>query len=442
MHHQALMLPTAGESLSGPNNQRCYTPRDYHLDPWPWSIEDYMQALQGLKILHAPIEIAGNMARICRRLRARGLEATDANYYDSWLGYSNTISLHLNAMAQPQAKAAMREFARRAVEEYDIFHFHWAKSLLEDYSDLPEIAQRGKKIVFSFWGSDCASLEWIFYNQARFLGYDPPRPYFLSRTHVRVHQVIDHYAEAIVGLLRVPRWIYFPGAIDLDQWDIALKHQLFASLGFHKDPSKVYFVHAPTKTEKKGSSLIIKLFQEAARDLPIELIVVQGRKPQEAKRIFSLADFAIDQVGGGTFGAFGLEMMAWGVPVLVHHDELLWRLRGGPPVIPITKANFREQLQRCVEIKMSGELEELGAKCRQWVEQWAAIEAWVDDYIIMYGKIVMGEPIAHVIDMDWRRQQQGIVRGHKSEFYRFMKRYNVFEQLGISPPDYDRALYY
>ncbi|MBW2046001.1 MAG: hypothetical protein JRI96_14160, partial [Deltaproteobacteria bacterium] len=70
-----------------------------------------IDALADKKILHAPFEIAGNMARITRMLRERNINATSANYYDSWLNYQCDINLNINKLPEPERLPAVHEFA-------------------------------------------------------------------------------------------------------------------------------------------------------------------------------------------------------------------------------------------------------------------------------------------------------------------------------------------
>jgi tetratricopeptide (TPR) repeat protein len=398
--------------------------------------------LSGKRILHAPFEIAGNMARISRYLRSHNVSATSANYYDSWLQYKCDINLNINNFPENERFKAIDNFARDAIDKYDIFHFHFSHSLYPDFRDLEEIKKKGRKIIFSFWGSDARGPEWIFYQQARFLGYNPPKPYFLTLKHYHNHKIINRYADVMLGALCIPRGLLIPGLIDVSEWSFEEKEQILQRKLREKDPKKTYFLHAPSANWKKGSSIIINLLEKCKKDgLPIEILYVSNVMPEDAKQIYAYADFAIDQVGVGTFGLFGIEMMCWQIPVLTYQTELFDKIRNYPPVVKITKANFKSQIERCIEMKKSGENVEFGKKSRRWVLEVTGMASSLPEYLRIYRDLAEGKRIAQYVNNSWYQQEHLIQSGFKSEFYKYMIENKVFNEIGVTITDYDKRLY-
>jgi len=399
-------------------------------------------ALAASKVLHAPFEVAGNMARITSHLRRLGVNATSANYYDNWLQYNCDINLKLNSANTEERDAKIAEFARQAANEYDIFHFHFAHSLTRDLSDLPKLKDAGKKILFSFWGSDSRSNEWILYAQAKFLGYDPPKPYALSKELYEDHKQINRYADVMFGLDNIPRGLWVRGHADTSAWPLADREAIRLKKARPRDPEITYFVHAPSSNWKKGSSMILSMFEECRKEgMPIEMILVYNLTPEQARTQYAYADYAIDQAGVGTYGLFGVEMMCWQIPVLVYHTPLFDRLRGDPPVINITKANFRQQIERCVQMKKTGEIQELGEISRQWAIEKEDINLGIPVYLQTYLELVQGNSIPQHVNRAWYDEEARMQAGVKSEFYRYMLENRVFEEINVEPPDYDRDLY-
>ena len=398
--------------------------------------------LAGKKIIHCPFEIAGNMARITRYLRARGVHAVSANYYDSWLQYQCDINLNINSLPQEKKGAAIDAFARQTIDEYDIFHFHFAHSLYPDLRDLEELRRRDKKILFSFWGSDMRGPECLLYNTAKFLGYDPPPPYTFTFKHYVAHKTINRYAHVMLGDPYIPRSLMIYGLIDPLEWTLEEKQRLIEKNLVDKDPGKTYFLHAPSTGWKKGTKIIVELLEECKNEgMPIELIYVSGMPTAKAKEKYAYADFAIDQIAGGTFGLFGNEMMCWEIPVLVYQGSEWEERRNYPPIINIVKGVFKDTIMDCIAMKRDGRYEELGRKSREWVLANTDIGVNLPRFLDLYRTLAAGKEIPHFCNREWYRQEEMLQRGVKSDFYRYMIQENIFDQLGITLSDYDRRLY-
>jgi len=403
----------------------------------------FPQQLKDCRILNAPFEIAGNMGLISRKLKARGLNVTSVNYYDSWLKYQCDLNLKLNNQSAEKAKQLMEQFAAKAKGEYDIFHFHFLHSLYPDLRELDELKQRGKKIIFSFWGSDQRSPEWVMYQQARFLGYRPPKPYFLTRELYLKQKKINQYADVMFGITCIPRGLRPLGFAETEKWSLEEKKRIQKKYPMHKGKHKVIFLHAPTNNFKKGSAIIMNLLKECQNEgMPLDMMLVSGKEPKDAKRLFAHADFAIDQLGAGTFGLFGLEMMCWQIPVLVYQTKLFDDLRGNPPVIHVTKDNFRQQIAACIEMKKSSKYGELTKKARHWAMRNADIEHGIDQYIYVYRELQEGRRVPQYVNPAWFREEQRMQKGIKSEFYRYMDENRVFDEIGMRPKQYDKQLYF
>lgn len=405
--------------------------------------KDSSDPLADKKVLLAPFEIAGCIERITRYLRRENIDATSANYYDSWLQYKCDVNLNVSNMSPEERNRAIDKFACEAIDKYDIFHFHFAHSLYPDLRDLKELREKGKKILFSFWGSDARGMEWIMYQQARFLGHRPPRPYAITRQQYQIHKAINLYADVLIGLESIPRGIWVRGFADTAQWSLEGKQACLEKNLVTRDPKKTYFVHAPSNQFKKGSAILMRLLKECQDEgMPIEVLYVSQMAPGKAREIYAYGDYAIDQVGVGTYGLFGVEMMCWEIPVLVYHTELFDRLRGNPPVIQITKENFKSRIERCIEMKNNGEIDKLGAESRKWAIEKEDVTLAIPEYLRIYRDLAEGKQILQYVNRAWYEEESRMQRGFKSEFYKYMVEQNVFDEMGMAVPEYDRQLYY
>lgn len=386
-----------------------------------------------MKILHASMEIAGNMARLCSRQPG----AMSVNYWDSFLGSNCDLDLHGD-------RDEIQKFAERAIDEFDVFHFHYplGGTLLPDFSDLTRIKDQGKPIVVSYWGSDQRdSNAWIPYQQARFMGLNPPKPHWLTPRHVHANTMINQYADVIYGQEGIPRGLHCPAIVDADEWTIPDRQQRQRLLEHVKDPNKVYFLHAPSNTFKKGSDIICALMEQAKdAGLPVELVLVQGVPHDQVKTHYAIADYAIDQVGVGTFGLFGLEMMCWGIPVLAWQIPLFDRMQRNPPVLPITKDSFLNVVKMCVDWKLFNAgvaYERYGWDCRQWAVRHCDVKAWAGGFMQVYRGLLAGKKIRQLINLPYFQEEYRLLQGEKSEFWAWM----IDHALVPANTEYDKRFY-
>ena len=246
----------------------------------------------------------------------------------------------------------------------------------------------------------------------------------------------------MIGAYAIPRGIFIPGIANLSAWSLEEKGRILEKKIFNKDKRKTFFVHAPSSNWKKCSAVIVDLFNQCKNEgMPIELLYVNQLPPHQAKQIYAYADYALDQVGPGTFGLFGIEMMSWEIPVLVYHIPLLDRIRDNPPVIRITKENFKRQIEKCVEMKKSGEIMELEKRCRRWVLDHVDINDGVKEYMAIYRDLIRDNQVKQYVNKSWYQQEQILQSGFKSDFYKYMVEEGVFDELRLKMKDYDKRLY-
>ena len=403
----------------------------------------YPEGLNGKRILHAPFEIAGNMAKICKFLRRKNVQANSANYYDTWLEYKCDVQLKLNRYPKSKQADIIDRFAQHAIQEYDIFHFHFGRSLYPDYRDLDILKKKKKKIIFNFWGSDARSPEWILYHQARYMGYEPPKPFFNTFNQYVLLKHLNVYADVMLGTTAIPRGMRLRGQIDASLWTLEEKEKLLREKIVDKDPKKTYFLHAPTDNWKKGSRLILPVLEELkGKGWPIELIYVNKLPLAEARKFYACADYAIDQIGVGSTGLFGMEMMCWEIPVLVYQIPLFAKIKNFPPVIPITRATIKDCIAECITNREIGETAKQGRLSRNWVLENEDINRTFHEYMDIYSELASNNPIKQFPNPSWYNQEQKLLSGEKSDFYLYMQKSGALKELGMQVEDYDKRLYH
>jgi tetratricopeptide (TPR) repeat protein len=404
-----------------------------------------IQGLADSAIIHGPSEIAGNIERLVRHLRIAGVRSLGVNYgYNTWANFKCDLNLDITNKPPQQAAELAGTLFGEALKSYDIFHYHYARGFLPKLDDLDHLKQKGKKIIFSFYGSDQRSPEVFYYNQAKFLGYNPPKPYYFTIPLYSNHRLINRYADMIYAATGVPRGYFNQGVADTVQWDPEEKQKHLDLELMYKDKDKLYILHAPTNANLKGSGILERMLAECLEEgMPIELIRFKRDTLAEVKKMYAYADCAIDQVGAGTFGLFGIEMMCWEIPVLVYQTDLFRRIRNNPPVIGITKASLKEKLLTLLQWKRSGRLREVGRDCREYATAHCDIsKVGIPKYASDYHALVRNKKIEQYINKSWFEEELKLQSGIKSEFYRYMIEHDIFRKLGVEIPEYDRRLYH
>jgi len=107
-----------------------------------------------LKILHCPVDVGGQAWMISRAERQLGYQSDCIIFRGSWMNYPYDYNLSLNTKNPVKRIIDVLIFFFKAIKSYDIFHFYYARSVLPFSLDLPILKVFGKKIFFTFQGSD------------------------------------------------------------------------------------------------------------------------------------------------------------------------------------------------------------------------------------------------------------------------------------------------
>lgn len=185
----------------------------------------------------------------------------------------------------------------QALPRYDVFHQHFALTLVPKRFAVPVMERLHKHLVVQFWGSDIR---------------DKPAS--------AVSYLMEHAAVGIVGSFATRRrapsgpwgdYAVLPPAIDTDLWPASVN-----------EPGRILkVVHAPSRRRQKGTPAVLDAIATLrAEGAPIELDLVENTPNAEARLRYAAADIIIDQLGVGWYGLFATESMALGKPVICRLD--------------------------------------------------------------------------------------------------------------------------
>lgn len=281
-----------------------------------------------MKVLHLPTDTAGNAWGLSRAERGLGLHSEVLSQTESSLGYSSDIQLNLEKITSKELKYLKKIYAFFKIRsQYDVFHFNYGSSLLHQVKypflyqlDLPFYPKKAKLFVT--------------YN-----GCDARQKYpTMQRTSIAACHDSDCYGGAcnsgkrdeirIKSIEKMSRYARHMWAISPDLLYFLPKNKssflpcTIANFDCEKYlpkfEKKLKILHAPTNRAAKGSGYILSALEKLQKKYPdsIETLLVENMSHKQAMELYKNADLVIDQILIGWYGAFAVETMLMGKPVI------------------------------------------------------------------------------------------------------------------------------
>lgn len=354
-----------------------------------------------MRILHAPNEIASNMRRHADAQRALGHEVTVMEIGTG--PHSNgDIMLHARGptgvMNNENRKKILRDFLNEHLLDYDVYHFYFRCTILEDKSDLEILRKNNKVVIMNVCGSDVANNQNHFaqtYFDKFYRGLPGALPPLTTQYQYNDVVKIDPYLDTIIAaswwLDYVPRAALMPRTkktwkvpIDRQKWENLMKSVPVKN----KDPNKVYILHATTNRMIKGTEFVLKTWDDLKKaGYPIEPILVENVHPSKVHEYYAKADIVISQILEGWYGSFACEMMALGKPVICRIDPYFHVYEGiDPPLVDANPHTLYDTLVRLIENR--SEWEKIGSLGREYVEEYHDYMKIGQDLIELYDTLL------------------------------------------------------
>jgi len=279
-----------------------------------------------MRVLHLPTSIGNNAWALSRGERALGVDSETLVTQTSYLDYPADSIVNIGSSSTSLGRWYLLLKAFLSVRaRYDVFHFNWGSSL------------------FTMRGIDLQHLELPFYPNtaalfATYNGCDARQKLpTLARGGFSAceHCVVQDCVPALDlsrdnGIKKMARHTQHLWALNPDLLSF-LPHQRSSFLPYavpivdnarpqHSEGRRSLRVaHAPTNREIKGTSFLLDAVQRINDRRPdaIELVLVEGRSHAEALELYGTADVVVDQLLIGWYGAFAVETMMMGKPVVV-----------------------------------------------------------------------------------------------------------------------------
>lgn len=299
---------------------------------------------RSLRILHAPANPANQAGYVVAELRRLGYAAELWEYRGNPFGFDADRTIPVDA----SAPAVFWETFREAIDTFDVFHFHFGRSLfpyewagMPALWDLPVLRALGKKVFFTFHGSDVRI--------SRIHRELTPWSYFkysdITQDDDRVEKTLEVCRTYACGMFVVsvdyleflPEAEVLPRVIDLAAWPEQEPVQ--------RDTPVV--LHLPSRRGTKGTDLILAGLERLRGDgVPFELRLVEGVSHEEARRAIRDADVVIDNVLTGDYELVSIEAMASNRVAVANVGEPVRLAFPDAPVWSLDPSTFDGEMRR------------------------------------------------------------------------------------------------
>jgi glycosyltransferase involved in cell wall biosynthesis len=266
------------------------------------------------RILHSPADVGGHAEGLSRAERELGLRSDVAVFEQGPFGYWADIDLRTGSGEPAWRRIARRAaFLRRALREYDVFHFNFGLTLLtvrqlgRVFDELALLKRLGKTVLVTYQGCDvrpkrcCPCRKEACFRDDR---YRLPAARRALRHADRVLYLNPDLRNWLPGAVFCPYANIDPRAVDATP-----------------DPggAEVVVVHAPTDEDVKGTRYVVEAVETLRGEgLPVRLDLVSGVTRDEVLRRCASGHVLVDQLHLGWYGGLAVEAMACQRPVLAY----------------------------------------------------------------------------------------------------------------------------
>jgi len=340
-----------------------------------------------MKVLHCPTDTGGNPWCLSRAERKLGIQSDVIIFKLTRFRYPTDICLHFEKKSFISRELSRFKFFKQAIEEYDVFHFNFGRSILDypfsgilNYLDLPIIKNREKAIIITYQGCDARRKYFCKKNYKISACAECDVWYcniFLDFMKKRRVEKAAIYADKLFvlnpDLLHlVPNSEFMPYCVDIYKLkniynNYKLKHDISNNCN-NKD--KIVILHAPTNRSKKGTKYIVKACRKLIQEgFKIDLQLIENLPHDIAIKKYLQADIVVDQLLIGWYGSFAVEAMALEKPIICYireEDAQILPFYNKIPIINANPFNIYDILKEL--LKNYDCLEEIGKRSRKYVE--------------------------------------------------------------------------
>lgn len=283
--------------------------------------------------MHLPTSVGGNSYGLAMAERSIGIDSDVLYKSETWIKYPADIVIPSSSNKVSEIMRLIKT-AFSVYGKYDVYHFNFGSTLLDfpgiglGLSELPLIHK--KKLVVTYNGCD-ARQKYKRMEQSEICACKYSDCYDGVCNKKRVE---ENRRKRIEKFCKYGASFF---AVNPDLMNFLPEHAIFLPYtiaGWDRirteyDSRKydrmktIKIVHAPTNRVAKGSDVIISTIEKLQRRFPdkIELCLIENTPYDEALKLYKTADIIIDQIRIGWYGAYAVEAMKMGKPVIAYINE-------------------------------------------------------------------------------------------------------------------------
>jgi glycosyltransferase involved in cell wall biosynthesis len=264
-----------------------------------------------LRVLHAPVEVAGQAA-----LSAYGLREIGVVSHAFARKHPFDYAVGPDIVPGPGRMAWARS-ALRAVREHDVIHFYFAQSFLPELADGLDarlLGRTGRRLVMEFCGSDIRQPSVEARRNPHYVqveGEDDARAERRMRRWsaiTRGHAIVCDRALTSFVTRWFPHVHVIPFRVDT---------RAFAPAPPSAHGRRPVILHAPSRLAAKGTPHVRAAVEELRRrGAELEYVELHGVAQRDVQVQCRNADLVIDQLCSGSHGVFAVEAMSMAKPVI------------------------------------------------------------------------------------------------------------------------------
>ena len=299
-----------------------------------------------MRILHAARNIANQPGYAVAALKRLGHDAEVWDYDVNPFGFPADRSIDIRS---GDPAIWWRTFLE-AIDRFDVFHFHFARSLFPDswggvppLWDLPIYRILGKKVFVTFHGSDIRirrihlEVNPYSYYRTSDIRYDDDRT-------TKVTEVWRTYADAM--FMTSPDYVHFvpdgvvmPRIIDLAEWPDQPPEQ--------REVPRV--LHDPSRRGTKGTDAIVAGLKRLKEEgVAFEYEFLEGVPHAEAKRAIQAADIVVDNLITGDYELVSMEAMASSRVAVANIQEESRKAFPDAPIYSVDPPSFVDRMRALI----------------------------------------------------------------------------------------------
>lgn len=281
-----------------------------------------------MRVIHLPSSVGGNSWGLSRGERALGIDSDVLYKRHNWIDYPCDI-------LAPDSKFFFYKYIKwmffyaGLLKKYDVFHFNFGGTFFDWYGVLDNLELpflKDKKICVTYNGCDarqkfkviereeiccckyadcydgvCHSIKQDRIKERRIKKFESVGAKFFS-----LNPDLMHFLPSDT--------VFLPYSIS--SWD---KIDVIDNVSSSKT---IKIAHAPTDRVVKGTDAVIRAVEHLKqKGEKVELMLIEKMSNDEALKKYREADIVIDQLRIGWYGAFAVEVMKMGKPVIAYINE-------------------------------------------------------------------------------------------------------------------------